>query len=97
MIRLHLWPASSSENLGKVQILAQSEETGASEVELDASIEGQELEIAFNVKFLLEALESISAGDVVIEMTASNAPALIRASNDQGFLCVLMPMHLDGN
>ena len=97
VIRLHLWPANSSENLGKVQILAQSEETGASEVELEASIEGQELEIAFNVKFLLEALESISAGDVAIEMTASNAPALIQSSKDPGFLCVLMPMHLDGN
>jgi DNA polymerase sliding clamp subunit (PCNA homolog) len=55
--------------------LAESDETGASEIELDATVEGQELEIAFNVKFLQDGLEAITTKKVTIEANAHNTPA----------------------
>jgi DNA polymerase-3 subunit beta len=76
--------------------LAESDETGASEIELDATVEGQELEIAFNVKFLQDGLEAITTKKVTIEANAHNTPAIIRSTGDEENLYVLMPMHIDG-
>ena len=59
-------------------------------------MEGQELEIAFNVKFLQNALEAISTKRVVIETNAHNTPATIRPVEEQDtYRYVLMPMHID--
>jgi DNA polymerase-3 subunit beta len=102
VVRFHLKPGI--DQTGKVQLLSESDETGASEIELDATVEGQELEIAFNVKFLQDGLEAISTRNVVIEINAHNTPAIIRPADreaslseeKEGFLYVLMPMHIDG-
>ena len=76
--------------------MAESDETGASEIELDAAVEGQDLEIAFNVKFMQDGLEAITAKNVVIEANAHNTPAVIRSTGEEENLYVLMPMHIDG-
>jgi len=94
VVRFHFQPGA--EHIGKVKLLAESDETGASEIELDATVEGQELEIAFNVKFLQDALEAISTRDVVIETNAHNMPAAIRPIGEEDYLYILMPMHMDG-
>jgi len=94
VVRFHLQPGPNQ--TGKVKLLAESDETGASEIELDATIEGQELEIAFNVKFMQDGLEAITAKNVVIEANAHNTPAIIRSTGEEENLYVLMPMHIDG-
>lgn len=95
VVRFHMQPGG--DQTGKVKLLAASDETGESEIELVATVEGQELEIAFNVKFLQDALEAISSKDVVIETNAHNTPAIIRPVGEQeGYRCILMPMHIDG-
>ncbi len=93
-VRFHLQPGA--DQTGRVKLLTESDETGASEIELEATVEGQELEIAFNVKFLQDGLEAISNRNVVIEINAHNTPAIIRSAEEEGFLYVLMPMHIDG-
>jgi DNA polymerase-3 subunit beta len=94
VVRFHLVPGA--EAAGKLRLLAQSEAAGTSEIELDAEVEGLEMEIAFNVKYLQEGLEAIGAGRVVIETNAPNTPAVIRRAGEGGFTYVLMPMHLEG-
>ena len=94
VVRFHLQPGS--DQTGKVKLLAETDETGTSEIELDATVEGQELEIAFNVKFLQDGLEAISTRNVVIETNAHNTPAAIRSAGEEDYLYVLMPMHIDG-
>jgi len=50
--------------------------------------------IAFNVKFLREALEIIKTPNVALETSAANAPGVVRPVGDDNFLHVIMPMHL---
>jgi DNA polymerase-3 subunit beta len=102
VVRFHLQPGP--DQTGKVRLLAESDETGTSEIEIGATVEGQELEIAFNVKFLQDGLETISTKNVVIEANAHNTPAAIRPTGraaspigeEEEHFCVLMPMHIDG-
>lgn len=94
VLRLHLQPGLNPG--GKLKVLAEADLTGASEIELEATVEGPELDIAFNVKFLQDGLETISTKNVVIETNAYNTPAIIRSTAEEENLYVLMPMHIDG-
>ena len=94
VVRFHLQPGT--DQTGKVRLLAEIDETGTSEIEIGATVEGQELEIAFTVKFLQDGLETISTKNVVIEANAHNTPAAIRPTGEEEYLYVLMPMHIDG-
>jgi DNA polymerase-3 subunit beta len=79
---------------GNVMISGQSEETGFNQTEIDATIEGSELLIAFNVKFLREVLEVIKTPNVALETTQDTSPGVLRPVGDDNFLHVIMPMHL---
>ncbi len=94
VVRFQLKPGG--ENTGKVLVLAEADETGESEIELEANVEGPELEIAFNVKFLQDALEAIDTKTIVMETTTHKTPAIIRPAGEENYTYVLMPMHIDG-
>jgi len=83
---------------GTVEISSQSEETGYSENVVDASIEGPQLLIAFNVGFLREVLDVIKTPNVALETSSDTSPGVIRPVGGQegqdDFLHVIMPMHL---
>ena len=79
---------------GTVEISAQSEETGSSETLVDATIEGDPVLIAFNVRFLREVLDVIKTPNISLETSASTSPGLIRPMGDDDYLHVILPMHL---
>ncbi len=92
VVRLSLIPAEGGP--GTLELKAQTEETGVSEVKVDATIEGSELVIAFNVKYLREVLDVIHTPNVSLETNANNTPGLIKPVGNDDFLHVIMPMHL---
>lgn len=87
---------------GTVEISGQSEETGFNQNIVDASIEGPNLLIAFNVRFLREVLDVVKTPNVALETTTDTSPGLVRPVGAQDgsqvgsseFLHVIMPMHL---
>lgn len=91
--RLNINPGSELKP-GTVLISGQSEETGSNQTEIDATIEGPSLLIAFNVKFLREALEVIKTPNVALETMREDAPGVVRPVGEDDFLHVIMPMHL---
>ncbi|MPN01528.1 hypothetical protein SDC9_148737 [bioreactor metagenome] len=79
---------------GRVEINSQTEETGKSDIQVEANIEGGPILIAFNVKFLREVLDVIHSPNVAMETNTNNAPGVIRPVGDDDFVHVIMPMHL---
>jgi len=92
VIRLNMVP--QEETPGTVEFSTQSEEMGSGEVVVDANIEGPELLIAFNVRFLSEVLEVIGTPNTVLETNANNTPGLLSPVGNDKFHHVIMPMHL---
>ncbi len=93
VVRMNLKPAG--ESMGSVvEISAMTEETGKSEEGIEATIEGANLLIAFNVRFLREVLEAIHTPNVALETTAPNTPGVVKPVSDDSFVHVIMPMHL---
>lgn len=93
IIRMSIEPGDD-EN-GVVKLTATSTEMGDSVNELHASVEGDELDIAFNARYLIDVLSQIDQPQVVIETTQSTRPGTIRplGMGEDEFLHVVMPMH----
>ncbi|MGA9398687.1 MAG: DNA polymerase III subunit beta [Anaerolineaceae bacterium] len=91
--RVSINPTGESQP-GTVELSATAEQTGSSEIVVDASIDGVPLLIAFNVRYLREVLEVIKAPSVSLETNAANTPAMLRIVGDDRFTHVIMPMHL---
>ncbi len=81
---------------GHVTLQATSAETGDNAGELDATVEGAPIEIAFNVKYMIDVLNVAGTPQVILETTSSSSPGLIRPVGDDAFIHVIMPMHIGG-
>jgi DNA polymerase-3 subunit beta len=91
--RLTITPGAGSEP-GKLQVNATAAETGQGETVIDASVEGAAIEIAFNVKYLVDVLTVVNTPNVSLETTGPASPGVIRPVGREDFTHVIMPMHL---
>lgn len=79
----------------QILISARSEEKGEAKEECVMVPKNGDVDIAFNGKYVLEALGAIPGPGVKIEMTESSRPAIFRPADDEnGYFCVIMPMAL---
>ncbi|HAY83483.1 MAG TPA: DNA polymerase III subunit beta, partial [Chloroflexi bacterium] len=92
--RLDIKAAEGEMKPSELEISATSEETGKNETIVEATVDGSGVLIAFNVKYLREALEVIKTPNVALETSASNSPGVVRPVGEDDFLHVIMPMHL---
>jgi DNA polymerase-3 subunit beta len=79
---------------GHVVISANAAETGDNVAELDATVDGAPVEIAFNVKYLVDVLNVIDSPNVALETSTPASPGVIRPVGRDDYLYVCMPMHL---
>lgn len=91
--RIHIQPGPELK-AGHVRVSATSAETGDDMSEIDAAVEGDEIEIAFNVKYLIDVLSVTDAPQVALDTSNSSSPGVIRPVDEDGFTHVIMPMHL---
>jgi len=76
----------------KLQAHNPEQEEAQDEVEID--YKGDELEIGFNVTYLLDALSAVDTETVEIGLTDANSSCLIRAPGTTASRYVVMPMRL---
>lgn len=88
--RLRIKPGDN--RTGQVIVTAQSQETGDNEGTIDANINGQGLEVAFNVRYLLDVLAVMDADQVSLETSGAAAPGVIKPAERNDFVYVVMPM-----
>ncbi len=77
---------------GKLTVSARSEEIGDDVGEIDAAVEGEEAKIAFNGKYLIDALSVLREEQVALETTNPSSPGVIRPVGVDNYIHVVMPM-----
>jgi len=75
-------------------IQSHNPEQEEAEEEVEVGYEGGELDIGFNVNYLMDALAAIEGPEVQIGLTDGNSSCLIRSVADAGAKFVVMPMRL---
>jgi DNA polymerase III subunit beta len=78
----------------QILLSARSEEKGEAKEEVPMVSTNGDLEIAFNGKFILDALGAIDGPGVRVEMTEHSRPAIFKPADDENYCCVIMPMAL---
>jgi DNA polymerase III subunit beta len=79
----------------QIVIAARSEEKGEAKEEVPMIGSDGNIEIAFNGKYVVDALKGMHDAGVRIEMTESSRPAIFRPAEDtDSYFCVIMPMAL---
>lgn len=79
---------------GKVVIAAQSAETGDNVGEIDATVDGDPIEIAFNARFLSDVLGVLNSPQVALETSTAASPGVVKPVGREDFTHVIMPMHI---
>lgn len=78
----------------KLRIFANNPEQEEAEEEIEVSYTAAELEIGFNVNYLLDALNAITESKVSVGFTDANSSCLITADGSNACRYVVMPMRL---
>jgi DNA polymerase-3 subunit beta len=79
---------------GHITLEATSTELGDNVGQMDAAVDGDPIEIAFNAKYLIDVLSVMDTAQVALETTSASSPGVLRPVGDDDFIHVIMPMHL---
>jgi DNA polymerase-3 subunit beta len=71
---------------------AESGDVGKAYEELEIVKDGDDIEIAFNAKYLIEFLSVVSSEGIFIELTGTSNPGAMKPVGSDDYLYVLMPM-----
>jgi len=94
IVKVDVTPGDDELAIGKLALTATSQELGDNVSELDVSVEGDSIEIAFNAKYLIDILNVLDSAQVALETSAAASPGILRPVGDDNFIHVIMPMHL---
>lgn len=79
---------------GFIRISSVSEETGEHESQIQAEIEGELFEVAFNSKYLLDYLNNVKAERILFTTKGNVSPCMLKPEKVEDFLHIIMPMQL---
>jgi DNA polymerase-3 subunit beta len=80
---------------GFVTVEATAEDLGDNTSVINAAVDGPELQIIFNVKYLSDVLAVIGTPEVALEANSSTKPGVIRPVGADDYTYVIMPMHIN--
>ena len=79
---------------GNLVISATNPDKGSASESLDVLYDGEEVEIGFNSKYVLDVARQIKDNEIIIKLSDSVSPTLVYDKDDEGVLFVLMPMRV---
>ncbi|HET9847191.1 MAG TPA: DNA polymerase III subunit beta [Candidatus Dormibacteraeota bacterium] len=79
---------------GKLTLTANTSEVGQNVADVDARIEGQDLQVAFNSKYLLDVLGILGTDEVQLGFTGPLNPGLIKPVGKDDYLYIIMPVRV---
>ena len=93
IVRLSINPGEDT-TPGSLTLMANASEVGDHRGEVDATVDGQATQIAFNAKFMQDVLSVMETGQVALELQTSSNPGVFKPVGKDDYIYVIMPMHL---
>lgn len=79
---------------GNMSLAAQTPDVGDSKDTLEVLYDGDTLNIAFNYKYVIDALKVIESEDVRMETNGPLSPTIFKGKEENGYLCLVMPVQV---
>lgn len=87
-INLHMYPEKKT-----FTISSQNSDIGEIFDSLDAVVTGQDLDISFNYKYLIDVFQSITTDSISLKFAGIGRPLIIKGVGDKNFTYLVMPMN----
>jgi len=87
-------PVKLALTAGALTLSAASHDLGEAEEGLPVTYSGEELTMGFNSRYLLEALTPVEKDEIVFEFKDGLSPGVVKAVEEEGYCCVIMPMRI---
>lgn len=83
-------------NINKATLIisATNPDKGSASENIDIDYDGDEVEIGFNSKYVLDVARQIKGKDIIIKLSDAVSPTLVYDKDDKEVLFVLMPMRV---
>ncbi|MBI2589867.1 DNA polymerase III subunit beta [Candidatus Berkelbacteria bacterium] len=78
-----------------LRLTAVSSAVGKNQATAPAEVAGDPVEIAFNAKFLLDALNVIHTDTIKLELAGTDRPGVLRPEGETDYLSLVMPLRVD--
>lgn len=78
----------------KLILTSEAKELGNQKKEIEAQVEGEEISIAFNTKFLQDALSALNSSQIIMELSGPLSAVLIKPMGEEGLQYIIMPVNL---
>lgn len=100
-VRLSAFIASSAANVVKLRVgeegsdsitIAAAADVGDAEGQVEATLEGDSVTIAFNARYLTEALQNLSGDQLALEFSGPLSPGVLKPTDDPDYVHVIMPV-----
>jgi DNA polymerase III subunit beta len=100
-VRLSALIASSAANVVKLSLgeggngtitVAAAADVGDTKGEVEAALDGEPVQIAFNARYLQDALSNLDAEQVALEFTGPLSPGVMRRTDGEDYVHVIMPV-----
>jgi DNA polymerase-3 subunit beta len=75
------------------EIRTKNNDIGENVQKIDATISGEEAEINFNYRYIIDCIQSIDTDSISLELSGPNRPLVIKQVSDDTFLYLVMPMN----
>jgi DNA polymerase-3 subunit beta len=74
-------------------LISKNSDVGENVTSIDATINGDDIEVNFNFKYIIDCFQSINDDSITISFTQPNKPVIIKGVTDQLFTYLVMPMN----
>jgi DNA polymerase-3 subunit beta len=75
------------------EIQTKNNDVGENLQKIDATVSGDETEINFNHRYIIDCLQSVETDSISLDFSGPNRPLVIRPVADNTFLYLVMPMN----
>ncbi|MFY9614560.1 MAG: DNA polymerase III subunit beta [Candidatus Dormiibacterota bacterium] len=79
---------------GEISISANTSEVGSSEASVGAEIDGADIQIAFNSRYLLDVLALVSTEKVTLGFNGPLSPGVVKPAGKDDYTYVIMPVRV---
>ena len=75
-------------------IITSNSQLGKVREEISIKLQGEEIQIAFNSKYLLDVLKNVEDDEIVMKMTSGISPCVIEEKNNENSKYLVLPVRL---
>lgn len=75
------------------EIMTKNANLGENHSTVDAVLKGEDLELSFNYKYLMDCFQSIPSDSISLSFQGQGRPVLLKGVTDKSFVAIVMPMN----